>query len=402
MTWYENIEHRAAQLQPELESLRMDFHRHPELGWEEYRTSRKIAGLLSGWGYEVISSKEVCGHETGVIGILRCGTSPGPVTALRFDIDALPVCEQEQPEHLPFRNGFQSQNPGVMHACGHDGHVAIGLGCAQLLSEIQTELNGTLKLIFQPSEEGARGALPITQRGWLDDVDYFLAGHIISHELARGEDANVIPGVSSSLATTKANAVFHGRSAHAAHPELGSDVIPAIADAVSAMHAMGGPGFIHTGTIHAGSGRNIIADYGKLELETRAQTTPQNEQLKTQMCLALQSAARKHGVACEIDILGSAPSLESTPQLTEFLRNLYYEKLTLVRPTSFASTEFPASEDAAHMMDRVKSHGGQASFLLFPARIASGLHNSDFDFPMELLSVGTAAFTSAAYAFMHQ
>ena len=90
-----------------------------------------------------------------------------------------------------------------MHACGHDGHVAIGLGCAQLLSEIQTELNGTLKLIFQPSEEGARGALPITQRGWLDDVDYFLAGHIISHELARGEDANIIPGVSSSLATTK-------------------------------------------------------------------------------------------------------------------------------------------------------------------------------------------------------
>ena len=120
------------------------------------------------------------------------------------------------------------------------------------------------------------------------------------------------------------------------------------------------------------------------------------------MCLALQSAARKHGVACEIDILGSAPSLESTPQLTEFLRNLYYEKLTLVRPTSFASTEFPASEDAAHMMDRVKSHGGQASFLLFPARIASGLHNSDFDFPMELLSVGTAAFTSAVYSFMHQ
>ena len=82
------------------------------------------------------------------------------------------------------------------------------------------------------------------------------------------------------------------------------------------------------------------------------------------MCLALQSAARKHGVACEIDILGSAPSREH-PQLTEFLRNLYYEKLTLVRPTSFASTEFPASEDAAHMMDRVKSHGGQASFLLF-------------------------------------
>lgn len=399
MAWYKKIEQRAAQLQPDLEILRMDLHRHPELGWEERRTCKKIAGLLSEWGYDVISGAAVSGHETGVIGILRCGA--GPVTALRFDIDALPVSEVEKPGHLPFLNGFQSQNHGVMHACGHDGHTAIGLGCAQLLSEIRTQLHGTLKLIFQPAEEGARGAYPITQRGWLDDADYFLAGHIIGHELARGEDANVIPGVSSSLATTKADAVFHGVSAHAAHPELGCDVIPAISAAVCAMHAFKGPGFIHTGTIHAGSGRNIIADFGKLELETRAQTTQQNEHLETRMRSALQAAAEKYGVTCETDILGRAPSLESTPQFSEFLQKLYSEELTLVKPASFSCTAFPASEDAAHMMNRVKSHGGQAAFLLFPARLASGLHNSDFDFPMELLSVGTAAFSSAVYAVMH-
>lgn len=400
MTWYKKIEQRAAQLQPDLEKLRMDFHRHPELGWEEFRTTEKIAGLLAGWGYEVVTGKEVGGHDTGVIGMLRCG--PGPVTALRFDIDALPVLEEEKPGHDPFLKGFQSRNRGVMHACGHDGHTAIGLGCAQLLSEIQAVLHGTLRLIFQPAEEGARGALPITEKGWLDDVDYFLAGHIIGCELARGEDANVIAGVSSSFATAKADVIFRGRSAHAAQPGLGRDVIPAIAEAVCAMQSVKGPGFIHTGTIHAGSGRNIIADFGKLELETRARTTAQNDDLKTQMITILQSSAKKHGVTLDITITGSAPSLKSTPCFSEFLQKLYAQELTSVKPASFTDAVFPASEDAAHMMDRVTSHGGQASFLLFPVCLASGLHHADFDFPMELLSVGTSAFSAAVYAVMHQ
>ena len=162
-------------------SHRRALHRIPEPAWEESKTTAYIADTLRALGYAPITGPAVAGHETGVIAELKNGE--GRILALRFDIDALPKAECASPEHFPHQAGFASLHGGRMHACGHDGHAAIGLTLATLLMEEKNRLpKGCIRLIFQPAEEGCRGALPLTEKGWLDDVDVFLSGHIVGRD----------------------------------------------------------------------------------------------------------------------------------------------------------------------------------------------------------------------------
>jgi aminobenzoyl-glutamate utilization protein A len=191
---------------------RRNVHAHPEPGWLEYRTAALVAERLSVLGFEVTTGRQacssearmgvpdaetICAHEakalregvdpdwlermkgghTAVVGVLR-GAKPGPVVALRFDMDCVEVGENDDPEHLPRKLGFASGQPGVMHACGHDGHIAIGLGTAEKLAERANELAGEVRLLFQPAEEGCRGARSMVEAGWLDGANYLLCGHI--------------------------------------------------------------------------------------------------------------------------------------------------------------------------------------------------------------------------------
>ena len=209
---FSEIQSEIDAMQPELVRIRRDLHRHPETGWLEMRTTAILAKELRALGYEIYTGRAVCkegarlglpdaqvlaAHAeqalaqgapedeltadvragyTGVIAILRCGE--GPTVAMRFDIDALPMTECPQDAHRPTREGFASVNPGMMHACGHDGHAAIGLGVARILMAHRDVLHGTVKLIFQPAEEGVRGAHAIVENGWLDDADALLASHV--------------------------------------------------------------------------------------------------------------------------------------------------------------------------------------------------------------------------------
>ena len=244
---YQKIIEYAEALDKISRERRRDFHRYPETAWLEMRTSAVIAKVLTELGYEVLTGKDVCLESsrlgvpsseelkehaerallqgapaeylteemragfTGVIGILRCGE--GPVTALRFDIDALGLTEDENVNHRPFAEGFASRNPGMMHGCGHDGHAAIGLGVAEVLMKIKDGLHGTVKLIFQPGEEGAKGACAIVAHGHLDDVDYFAGTHIAP--TGGPDDGDVTPGTWGSLATSKYDVYFEGQAAHA-------------------------------------------------------------------------------------------------------------------------------------------------------------------------------------------
>ena len=393
---YHYIEQQAVLLQPYLAELRKDLHRHPETAWEEERTTEKIAGILSQAGYEIVRGTAVAGHQTGVIATLHGPDPAGPVTVLRFDIDALAISESAALDHLPTAEGFASLHPGKMHACGHDGHTAIGIGCALLLAKIKECLKGTLRFIFQPAEEGARGACPIVERGWLDDADYFLASHIFRKTPDLPPNCNVIPGVSHSLATTKTDLIFHGKAAHAAHPEQGIDVIPAMADLILRLDRSGKDGFLHAGTIQGGRSRNIIADYGKIELETRAPSTESDRELNQILKKISADICAQYHVTCEHRITGSAPSLESSPDFVQQITTLFDKQLERLHPLH-SMIPFPASEDAAHMMNRVKEHGGEAAFLLFPTNLAADLHQSDFDFPMEILSTGVTAFSSIVF-----
>ena len=147
----------ASELFPYSQSIRRDLHMHPELGFQEVRTSAIIAQELREIGLEVTTGIA----ETGVIAMIE-GVRPDPVIMLRFDIDALPISEQTGA-------AYASQNPGLMHACGHDGHVAIGLTVARMLNNHRSDINGTIKLLFQPAEEGAGGAEAMIREGGLQD-----------------------------------------------------------------------------------------------------------------------------------------------------------------------------------------------------------------------------------------
>ncbi|MBN2874289.1 MAG: M20/M25/M40 family metallo-hydrolase, partial [Spirochaetales bacterium] len=184
------------------------FHAHAESGFTEFWTAARIAGHLREAGYEVLIGRQIMSAEhrmglpspetlescyaraleegadpqtlepmrggfTAVAGVMHNGE--GPVIGFRFDIDAVDVDESDSPDHLPAREGFASRHAGVMHACGHDTHIVNGLALARLLSGSKDSWRGTVKLVFQPAEEGVRGARSIAESGFLDDIDYMIA-----------------------------------------------------------------------------------------------------------------------------------------------------------------------------------------------------------------------------------
>ena len=304
---YDFIKTDAAALREELTALRREFHRYAEPGWLEMRTASRIARELKTMGYEeILVGQEVCldearmgvpgeeilsahyrwaeenggdsfflpcteGGFTGVAAILRCGE--GPTVALRFDIDALGVRESGEEGHRPYEEGFASVTDGVMHACGHDGHATIGLGTAKLLMQYRGMLHGTIKLIFQPAEEGVRGARSIVEKGLLDDVDYVLGGHIFPTDKAPGADVAVFAeGAQGALATTKLDFLFKGKAVHAAiAPQQGKNALLAAAAATLNLHAIPRYGIVPThvnvGRFTAGTGRNVVAEEAKLEVD---------------------------------------------------------------------------------------------------------------------------------------
>ena len=158
----------AQELFKYTQTMRRDFHRHPELGFQEVRTAGVVAGELNALGLEVTAGIA----ETGVVALIE-GEHPGPVLLLRFDMDALPILEDSQAPYV-------SENHGVMHACGHDGHTAVGLTVARLLNNHRQEMAGTVKLVFQPAEEGLGGAARMISEGALQNPrpDYSLAMHV--------------------------------------------------------------------------------------------------------------------------------------------------------------------------------------------------------------------------------
>ena len=175
------IDQKAAEVESQVIEWRRDFHKYPELGNQEFRTAKIIADHLRSLGMEVTEEVAV----TGVVGVLK-GGKPGPMVALRADMDALPVTERND---LPFKSVntavYNGQETGVMHACGHDSHVAILMGVAEVLSGMKDQLKGSVKFIFQPAEEGVydvdiAGAELMVKEGVMEDVDAILGLHIWS------------------------------------------------------------------------------------------------------------------------------------------------------------------------------------------------------------------------------
>ncbi len=437
---HEEILSRALSLAPELTKIRRDFHHYAETGWFEMRTSSLIARRLTDLGYEVQVGTAVCkadermglpsseeleahyqwaaehgadpeflpatrGGFTGVVATLRCGE--GPTVALRFDIDALGVQECDDDTHLPHREGFDSVTPGVMHACGHDGHAAIGLGAAMLLMELKDELHGTVKLIFQPAEEGVRGAKSVVAAGHLDGADYALAAHIFPAGKVEGFTGVGIlkEGAPGMLATAKLDATFHGRPAHAGiSPQEGKNALLAAATAVLNLHAIPRYGNVPTqlnvGILNAGTGRNVVCDRASLELEVRGQTTEANDYMYSRALTILKSAAEMYDCALETRTMGSSSSMDCTWQLSERVEKVCAEELgqRVIRIGALGG----GSEDFAYMAQRVQNQGGEASYVGLMCACPAKNHNSSFDFAEQALPNGAAMFTAVTCSLLRK
>lgn len=434
---HQKIIEYAKALDEKSRNRRRDFHKYPETAWYEMRTSAIIAKTLTELGYEVLTGKDVCLEServgvpseealaeharlaleqgapaeymtdelcqgfTGAIGILRCGD--GPVVALRFDIDALGLMEDETAQHRPFTEGFSSCNPGMMHACGHDAHAVIGLGVAEVLMKIKDSLHGTVKLIFQPGEEGAKGARPIVAHGHLDDVDYFAGTHIAP---TKGpDDGDVTPGTWGSLATCKYDVYYYGQAAHAGgFPENGCSAIVAAANAVVNLTAIprhsAGITRVNVGVIQGGTGRNVIPDQCVIQLEVRGETTEINQYMDEQAKRICHAAADMTGCRCEMISQGSSESQHSDEDFLAQIGDMVRKHLPHLTVSSCENAQNWGSEDISLMMNRVQAHGGKATYMRSMTDMASAQHTTAFDFDEKVLVDGIETFSVIVYDLM--
>ena len=431
----EKIDQMGDSMEAELVHFRRDFHRHPEVGWMEMRTSAIIAKELSALGYQVLIGKEVCREEermgipdkedlqahrkqieelscegesyeitremeegfTGVIGTLFCGK--GPTIAFRFDIDALPMQEVLAEEHRPYREGFASIYPGMMHACGHDCHIAIGLGTAKILSELRESLHGTVKLLFQPAEEGTRGAYSMVKAGHLEGVDYFAGAHVSVPFTEEEED--LVPGSYGALATYKYKVIFHGLSAHAGRtPQEGKNAVLAAAHAAVGLSGIArhsdGMSRINVGSIHGGSGSNVVPDEAVLTMEVRGETTQINEYMSQRAIQICQGAAMMEGCTCEMKKMGQAPSQKSDIEMTEKIAEICERYFPQYKVSSCHQGKNRDSEDVGFMMNRVQEQGGQAVYMRLVTKMASPQHTVLFDVDESVLKKGVKIFSAIA------
>lgn len=411
---------------------RRDLHRFPELGMIEFRTASIVAERLTSLGLDVKLGRAVmdfgepdghavggsaspayqdaaangapakflpafAGGHTGVVATLK-GTAPGPTIALRVDMDALPILENDTQAHLPAREGFVSARPGVMHSCGHDGHTAIGLAVAEVLSGMKDKVHGTVKFIFQPGEEGGRGALPMVNAGVVDDVDYFIAIH-----LGTGVPSRTFrPSVRGHLASAKLDVTFRGRAAHAGgHPDEGRNALLAAANAVVGLYGISrhhaGRSRVNVGTLKAGSGRNVIADEATMAMEVRGETEAIADYMLERAEAVLKGAALAQDVTVEIKLAGRTTVAASDDALSRRLAAALSGHLPGVEVDA-ESHVTGGSEDATYFMRRIQERGGQAIYAVVGSDIPSGRHTPEFDidekdFPwaIEALATGIAA-----------
>ncbi len=403
---------------------RRDFHQHPELGFTEFRTSSIVAERLTALGFKVRIGREVmdpaamlgrpgddvldremkraldegaiarwtdrmAGGLTGIVGELTRGA--GPVVAFRFDIDALPIFEETTREHLPFSQGFASRHPGVMHACGHDGHTAIGLAVAETAVELGESWRGTLRLIFQPAEEGGRGAWPMVKAGVVEDADYFFAAHL-GCNLPSG---HVAAAVEKLLFSTKMDVSFRGRSAHAANNlQDGRNALLAGASCALNLHAIARHGseqtHVNVGRMVAGTARNAVPADCQMLIEVRGESNESLAYMEVRANDLIEGTARQWAVTHEIQrmgrTIGEPVDALSASLVTDVAREI--RDVTQIVPSWNAG----GSDDAAYFMRRMHERGKPACYFIVGSSLAAGHHAARFEFREQDLAIGVQMY----------
>ncbi|WP_147545817.1 amidohydrolase [Rubeoparvulum massiliense] len=417
----DRIKEQLAHVEGKLVQYRRNFHQYPEPAWTEFRTTSKIIHYLQEWGYQIrfgadviaeeammgVPSKEkleeemeraiaqgadpelvakMAGGKTGLVAELDCGE--GPVIALRFDIDSNEIQEIESAEHRPYKEGFSSKNPGAMHACGHDGHITMGLGTAEVLASLKDQLHGKIRLIFQPGEEGVRGARAMVEAGVVDDVDYILGGHI---GFKAGESGNFVCATGKFLATTKLDVTYKGVPSHAgAAPQEGKNALLAAACAALNLHAISrhgeGASRINVGVLNAGQGRNILPPNALMKLETRGETSEIDAYMVKESKRIAAAAAAMYDVEYDVQMVGGTSGGECDLEIAQIMKEEAAHIPAIKNVIDYAA--LGAAEDFAHLMSTVQAHGGKGCYYMLGADRAAGHHDNHFDFDESVLISG--------------
>jgi amidohydrolase len=319
------IDTAAAHLESSVVACRRDIHQHPELGNREFRTSKLVIEKLRALGIEV---KTPIAH-TGVVGVLH-GGKPGRVVALRADMDALPVVEQvDVPFKSTVRAQYNGQDVGVMHACGHDAHVAILLGVAVVLSGIRNELPGTVVFLFQPAEEGAPegeegGAALMVKEGALDNpkVDAVFGLHVTSRYPV--QTIAYRPGAELA-AVDSFKIVVHGKQTHGAYPWLGVDPIVVASQIVLGLQTIASrqvdvslaPSIVTVGAIKGGVRNNIIPDTVEMLGTIRSLDAKMRTDIHARIERTAKDIAHAGGATADVTITDGYPITYNDPALTQ-------------------------------------------------------------------------------------
>lgn len=384
---------QAKDLFPYTRDLRRDFHRHPELGFQEHRTAEIIVRELSNLEDMVIQTG-IAG--TGVVATLE-GGKPGRVILLRFDMDALPVTENTGVN-------YSSEKVGVMHACGHDGHLAIGLTAARLLHAGRENLPGTIKFVFQPAEEGLGGALAMIKEGILSDPipDLVLALHLWNEKPLGW--IGITDGLMMSASETF-QVQITGKGGHGGKPHEAIDPIVAAAGIINTLQSVVSreippldSGVITVSSIHGGEVHNVIPEEVTLSGTIRSFTVETRDLLLKRFHEVVEQTAAAYLCRTKVTIVGISPAVNNDPKIAAVLRRTASELF----PQAVIDQGYRtmASEDMAFMMQDIPG----CFCLIGSANSDRGLdakhHQPEFNFDEQALTQGTALLVLAVYELL--
>jgi len=391
----DHLKSEIDELMPGLVAMRRDLHEHPELSFEEYRTSGIVAQRLQALGLEVQTGVA----KTGVVGLLRGGASKAgaKTIAIRADMDALPIHELNEIE-------YRSRTDGKMHACGHDGHTSILLTVADILSKRRMELAGNVKFIFQPAEERVGGAKPMVEEGTMQDVDGVIGLHLIS-------------GYPQGRVGVRAGAVFasadrieftvRGRGGHAAIPEQSIDPIVASAHIITALQTLisretspFSPAVITIGTINAGTAFNIIPESVKMQGTMRAYSNEHREYLLRRIREVAGGVAAALHATCEVQLFDGCPPCINDPAMTELVHRAAVATVGEQRVDSGAEVMTTGSDDMAYFLQAVPG-----CYFIVGARSEDKdaiypHHHPRFNIDEDALPIAVEVLTRAAVDFL--
>lgn len=427
----------AQAIRSALSRWRHELHAHAEEGWTEFWTTARVAEILAELGLSPRVGREIIdpaarmglpdpqhraaarrralsegadesllrrmGDCTGAVADV--GPEGTPVAlAVRLDLDALPLTESSAPDHAPAADGYASRHAGQCHACGHDAHAALGLGLAARL-QAGPPLRRRIRLLFQPAEEGVRGAAAMLDQ--VRGIPCLLAVHV-GLGLPTGTLAT---GATGLLASTKFDALFTGRAAHAGKaPHEGRDALKGAATALLGLHDLprygDGASRIHVGELRGGGARNVVAATALLRGETRAATSDMAEDLFARARAVLEGAAAMYGLGCRITVAGETPAAASDADLAARLAALARSLRTEQDRPLFAQVreqvDMGASDDAAVLMRAVQKAGGKAAYAILGSNLKAGHHAPNFDLDESCLWPGLLWLEAVCRAYAAQ